>query len=117
MGVEGGFARPAPQQPADEQRRNTGSDIIWRAFRLSGEITSHSILSSLRHIRYFSTAPGTRDDSVIKKTMNEQRSKLFPAMIGALWCLAVIGSYYVYNFGYYREKLSVFGNFFLKFLN
>ncbi len=49
--------------------------------------------------------------------MNEQRSKLFPAMIGALWCLAVIGSYYVYNFGYYREKLSVFGNFFLKFLN
>ncbi len=49
--------------------------------------------------------------------LNERRSKLFPAMVGLAWCLAVVGSYFAYNLGYYREKLSVFGNFFLKFLN
>ncbi len=32
------------------------------------------------------------------------------------WCIAVLTSYYFYSFGYYLEKLSVFGRYFLSAL-
>lgn len=32
---------------------------------------------------------------------------------GLLWCLVVLSFYYLYNYGYYKEKIAVFGRFLL----
>jgi len=43
-------------------------------------------------------------------------TRLKPTTLAALWCVAVAVCYYVYNYPYYKEKVSLFGRFLLNFL-
>ncbi len=43
---------------------------------------------------------------------SETRQRL-AALAGLAWIAAVFAAYHVVNFGYYREKISVFARFFL----
>lgn len=43
-------------------------------------------------------------------------TRLKPATLAALWCVVVTACYYVYNYAYYKEKVSVFGRYLLNFL-
>lgn len=38
------------------------------------------------------------------------------ALLGLLWCAVVLFSYYYSNAGYYHEKITTFGRFFLRFI-
>ena len=38
------------------------------------------------------------------------------AALGIIWCVTVVFFYHLNNAGYYREKISVFGNFILKYI-
>ena len=50
--------------------------------------------------------------------MSDKRTKkTIGALLGLLWCLVVMVAYYVANAGYYDEKISVFGRFFVGFLS
>ena len=43
--------------------------------------------------------------------------KQLPAFFAILWSVAVMASYYSVNVGYYSEKISVFGNYLLAYVN
>lgn len=46
----------------------------------------------------------------------KRTAKAIPATIGVVWCIIVLVSYYGVNAAYYVEKISVFGDFFLRLL-
>ena len=43
--------------------------------------------------------------------------KIIAPLLGLLWCVVVMITYYVANAGYYNEKISVFGRYFVGFLS
>lgn len=43
--------------------------------------------------------------------MNPEIRKKLAALAGLAWVAAVFAAYHVANFGYYREKISVFSRF------
>ena len=43
-------------------------------------------------------------------------SKKIPAIVAIIWCISVMASYYNVNAGYFSEKISVFGGYFLAFV-
>ena len=40
-------------------------------------------------------------------------NSILPPLLGIAWCVAVLASYYAFNYPYYYEKITVFGRFFL----
>ena len=50
--------------------------------------------------------------------MSDKRTKKpIAPLLGLLWCVVVMVAYYVANAGYYDEKISMYGRFFLGFLS
>ena len=58
-----------------------------------------------------------RQASYIRKKQTIDMKKQLPAFFAILWSVAVMASHYVVNVGYYSEKISVFGNYLLAYVN
>ncbi len=57
--------------------------------------------------------PRPKQDAIMPENKRLQNTI---AALGVVWCAAVASFYYINNAGYYREKISVFGNFILKYI-